>query len=216
MEKVSRRYFEKLIPFNVIEQSNRSCLCATCYKAKLATIALHELWPTLHQGPTPGSGCTCDCELCKDGGCADYLPYESRKEIFGMGKFSDKHMCEKESLYTSRDGTLVEAHRSICVSGHCVECKRKQAVFFGCPRHKGGLQRLLHTTRSSVTSTSGGSPPGEIRWNMYTEVDENGQATTKARATNRRQRGREDGDAEYDPRAGSRTKNRQVWIERIA
>ncbi|CAN0054539.1 unnamed protein product, partial [Sphacelaria rigidula] len=81
VENISRGAFDDLIPFYFIEQSNRSCLFATCYKAKLITIALYDLWPTLHEGLTPDPACTCECNLCKDGGCVNYLPYTSRKSI---------------------------------------------------------------------------------------------------------------------------------------
>ena len=207
--RISRISFDKLIPFYVVEQSNRSCVCATCYKARLSTTALHDLWKTLHRGSSPGTDCTCTCELCENGGCIEYLPYDSRKEISSMGKFSDMHMCDQNSLYTSRDGTRVKAHTFACVSGHCAECERRQSIFFDCPRHKGGLQRQLYA-RSPTTGGSDGTPPGEITWNMFTDVDENGQATTETRNRNRQQRESEDMDADFDPRGGSKHQNRQV------
>ena len=209
VKRISWKAFDDLIPFYVIEQSNRSCLCPTCVKAKLMTVALDELWSTLHQGPTPGSACTCECNLCKDGGCVDYLPYPSRKSIHSMANFSEKHMCSKEYLYTSRDGMRVEAHKSTCVSGNCAECTRMQNVFFECPRHKGGT--LGEASAASDANSRGRPTPGEVRWNMYTDVDEKGMATTAGRRpNNRRERGDEDADAEYDPRARSKPKKRQV------
>lgn len=203
VEKISRRSFDRLIPCYVVEQSNRSCLCVTCYKAKLVMIALYDFWATLHQGPTPDVACACECDLCKDGGCKDYLPYESRKDVYSMGKFSDAHMCPKEFLYISQDGTRVEAHKSTCVSGNCVECKRKQAVFFGCPQHRGGAERHLYP------SPREGTPAGELRWNMFTDVDEQGRATTRATSASRRQ-GHTEEDDDFEPGGGSRSKQRQV------
>lgn len=168
--EISRASFDPLIPFNVVEQSSRSCLCVYCFKAILLTIALYDLWPILHQGilhqgATPGSACTCDCDLCKNSGCVDYLPYNSRKAVYSMGKFSDKHVCAKEFLYTSEDGTRVESYKLACVAGTCPKCKRMQDVFFKCPRHKGGpqspaLPHLHHLKRLvgrlSRTPTTGG------------------------------------------------------------
>lgn len=127
---ISRASFDKLVPFYVVEQSSRACLCVYCYKAKLITIGLFDLWSTLHRGETPASPCTCKCSLCDGGGCTDYLPYRTRKHVYSMGSFSDLHMCEKEDLYTSRDGTRVQAHKSTCVTGNCLKCRRKQADFF--------------------------------------------------------------------------------------
>lgn len=162
---VSRATFDKLVPFYVVEQSSRACLCDVCYKAKLITIALTDFWPTLHCGPTPGSPCTCECDLCGgNAGCKDYLPHTSSKAVYSMGPFSDAHMCEKEYLYNSSDGTKVSSHRSTCVNANCPDCRAKQDRVFSCPRKKGGLLRQLYPVPSSRSGIpprgEGATPPG--------------------------------------------------------
>lgn len=202
-----------MVPFYIVEQSSRACLCVYCYKAKLLTAALFDLWPTLHQGETPGSKCTCTCELCKDGKCVDYLPYKNRQAVYSMGNFNDGHMCAKEFLYTSKDGTRVEAHRATCVTGNCPDCKRKQDIFFDCPMHKGGAQRPLFTSVSTSSNDSSGgqhgTPSGEVSWNMFTEVDERGNPTTT-----RNTDVDDDEDGEYLPQGGPK-KRRQVCVWHI-
>ncbi|CAM9944119.1 unnamed protein product [Hapterophycus canaliculatus] len=205
VECISRASFDKLVPFYVVEQSSRACLCVYCYKAKLITIGLFDLWTALHRGETSASPCTCECNLCRGGGCSDYLPYSSRKDVYSMGKFSDLHMCEKEDLYTSRDGTRVKAHKSICVTGNCLKCRGKQDDFFNCPRHKGGPQRPLYPPSANPGE---GPPPGEVRWNMFTDVDDRGHATTAATTSTAPTVG-DDGD-EFIPQGGARNKNRQA------
>lgn len=201
-----------------MEQSLRSCLCVHCYKAKLITIALFSIWETLHQGATPGSACTCECDLCKDGGCVAFLPYASTKTIKSMGNLSDLLLCSKENLYSPQSGEAFEAHRSACVSGQCPQCRRKQDRFFGCPQHKGDAQRRVHPStpnaeRSTATPSQG--PPGEIRWKAFTTVDARGQATTSVASSSRRRRQQGDGDGgdddDYDPVA-SKNRNRKVGL----
>lgn len=212
---ISRTSFDKVVPFYVVEQPSRACLCDVCYKAKLITIALFDHWPLLHRGATLGSPCTCECDLCRNDGCKEYLPYTSRKSIYSMGKFSDLHMCEKEHLYTTTDGTPVASHRSTCVTGNCPECKAKQDRFFSCPRHKGGPERQLYpvpTTASSsgnATSSSDGPPPGEVSWLMFTDVDERGKATTR-RTSHTNDEGGDDLDQEWTPAGNHKPRQRQV------
>lgn len=123
---ISRTSFNKAVPFNVVEQSLRSCLCVHCYKAKLVTISLCTIWTTLHQGATQGSACMCECDLCRDGGCSTFLPYASVKDVNSMGNLSDLLLCPKEYLYTPRhDGIVFEAHRLACMSGQCPQCRHK-------------------------------------------------------------------------------------------
>ena len=168
---ISQASFAKLIPFFVVEQSERSCLCVHCYRAKLSAVALRQLWPTFHQGPSPGDACTCTCDLCTgpDGGCAAFLPVSEPDTVFSMGGLSDKLLCEQKFLYTSKaGGKPVTAHTSVCVEGHCVKCKKKRDRFFNCPRHRGDADRPL--VRLGLTEP--GLRPGEVRWDMFTAVDE--------------------------------------------
>lgn len=199
---ISPASFDKLIPFFVVEQSERSCLCVHCYRAKLSVIALRTHWSTLHQGDAPGSPCTCVCDLCtKDGGCESFLPYAAPNEVFSMGGLSDKLLCSKEFLYRSREsGDSVEAHKSVCVSRQCYMCRQKQRVFFKCPRHHGDVhRRLLHPR-----PVEGSREPGELRWEMFTTVDD-GESPTEA--------GGDDDD--YDPRGGGdRRRKRKVRVRK--
>lgn len=209
---ISWKSFCDLVPFYVVDQSQRSCLCVQCYRGKLMTTALYELWPTLHCGATPGSPCTCTCPLCASGGCVDYLPYTSSKTVHSMSKFSDKHMCAMKHLYTASNGTPVHAHGSTCVSGDCLRCARKLRAFFDCSRNKGGADRQLQPVPSTPSSAS--TPAGEVRWITYTDVDENGQATSRNRRDHP-QRGRDNGhDDDYDPRGGAKQNNRQAVAEK--
>lgn len=166
----------------------------------------------------PGSACTCECALCEDnedGGCSKYLPFASSQEVHSMGKFSDMLLCPKEELYRSEDGTSVKAHRSACVSGHCLYCKQKQDRFFGCPKHKGGVQRQVHP--GGGAASSGGEPAWEVRWKNFTSVDEKGQATSMSSQrrvtpsqTGRGAGGDGDDDEDFDPRGGVKPRSRQV------
>ncbi|CAN0357792.1 unnamed protein product [Ectocarpus sp. 6 AP-2014] len=211
---ISRPSFDKIIPFYVVEQSLRSCICVHCYKAKLVTKGLCDLWPNLHQGSTPGSKCDCECELCKDGGCAEYLPYGSSKAVHSMADFSDMLMCPKEQLYCSEDGTLVDAHKAVCVSGHCLLCKQKQERFFDCPKNKGNADRQLNP--AAGPAQVGAPPPGEVRWKNFTTVDDNGQATSaplqRRRAPNSTAGGEDDED--FDPLGGSKRRTRRAVAEK--
>ncbi|CAM9563467.1 unnamed protein product [Ectocarpus sp. 4 AP-2014] len=203
VDHVSRSSFDKLVPFYDVEQSIRSCLCVHCYKAKLITMAVCDLWPILHGGATPDSACDCECGLCKDGGCTKYIPYSSSKTVHSMADFSDMLLCPKERLYVSADGTWVEAHRSACVSGNCLLCKRRQDIFFECPKNKGDAQRQVHSAR----------PCGEVRWKNFTTVDERGQAisaTAQRRANNQ---GGGDEDDDFDPLGGARPRARKAIAE---
>lgn len=204
---ISPTSFAKLIPFFVVEQSERSCLCVHCYRSKLSTIALRKHWSTLHQGATPGSPCTCSCDLCtKDGGCAAFLTYAATNEVFSMGNLSDKLLCDKEFLYKSTEGgKRVLAHRSVCVSGHCPQCRQKQARLFDCPRNHGGVDRALvhpHPMESNER-------PGELQWDMFTTVD-------RAAGASRVLVGGDDDDYN-DPRGGAgMQRKRKVNIGYIA
>lgn len=54
---------------------------------------------------------------------------------------------------------------------------------FGCPQHKGGAKRQPYA--GSGANFSEGPPPGETRWNMYTDGDERELATAAVRSINR-------------------------------
>ena len=82
---ISRASFTKLIPFYVVEQSLRCCICVHCYRDKFVTITLCELWPDLHWGATTGSSCDCQCDLCRDFGCATFLPYAGPNAVSSWG-----------------------------------------------------------------------------------------------------------------------------------
>lgn len=204
---ISRASFNKLVPFYVVEQSLRCCLCVHCYRGKLATIALCEHWSTLHQGTTPGSACDCTCELCKEGGCATYLPYETPKAVSSMGNLSDKLLCDKVDLYSKREGGRVSAHKSVCVSGFCSKCSHKQDRFFGCPRNQGDAQRQLvpplRNPNPYSTADPSQGPPGEMRWSMFTTVDEHGNAANPNATSSRGGRQGDGEDGDWDPRGGA-------------
>ncbi|CAN0315176.1 unnamed protein product [Ectocarpus sp. 6 AP-2014] len=202
---ISRSSFDKMVPFYVVEQSIRSCLCVHCYKAKLITVALYQLWPTLHHGDNSGSGCTCNCGFCSDGACRTFLPFATEKSVHGMGDLSDLLLCEKVFIYRGQDGKDVKAHRSVCVSGHCPTCQRKQAAFFGCPRHQGTTDRRFPAS----TATLGACPsamegqPGRVKWSMFTSVDAEGRATDARRLAGPQPPDDDDGD--WEPRVASDT-----------
>ncbi|CAM9827844.1 unnamed protein product [Ectocarpus fasciculatus] len=199
---ISKKSFEDIIPFYVVEQSPRSCLCVHCYKAKLATVSLVKLWPTLHHGETTGAACSCTCDLCTSaGGCKDFLPYSSTKEVSSMGKLSDKLMCDKIFLYTAAgNGTAISAHSSACVSGNCPRCKEKQERFFRCPRNKGGTDRHFGPASSSSSSIHPARPTssGTVEWSMFDNVDEAGRAV----GPSRRRGANAGGDGESDDDSG--------------
>ncbi|CBJ33599.1 conserved unknown protein [Ectocarpus siliculosus] len=202
---ISRSSFDKMVPFYVVEQSIRSCLCVHCYKAKLITVALYQLWPTLHHGDNSGSGCTCNCGFCSDGACRTFLPFATEKSVHGMGDLSDLLLCEKVFIYRGQNGKDVKAHRSVCVSGHCPTCQRKQAAFFGCPRHQGTTDRRF----PSSAATLGACPsamegqPGRVKWSMFTSVDAEGRATDARRLAGPQPPDDDDGD--WEPRVASDT-----------
>ncbi|CAM9586225.1 unnamed protein product, partial [Sphacelaria rigidula] len=66
---ISRSTFAKLMPFNVVKQTARCCMCPHCYKGKLIMRSLVRMWPRLHCGETAGLPCTCRCDFCANGGC---------------------------------------------------------------------------------------------------------------------------------------------------
>ena len=213
VSSISKASFTKLIPFYVVEQSFRCCICVHCYRGKLVTIALCELWPDLHRGATTGSPCDCQCDFCRDGGCATFLPYAGPNDVFSMGRLSDKLLCPKEHLYPTRDGGRVEAHRAACVSGTCPKCQRTQDRFFGCPRNQGDAARQVKPRAETPTTTTENlsqRPPGIIGWNMFTTVDEKGLPASANGSSGRarRQAGdADDGDAEWEA-SGGRDKQR--------
>ncbi|CAM9273681.1 unnamed protein product [Ectocarpus sp. 8 AP-2014] len=206
---ISKKAFEDIIPFYVVEQSPRSCLCVHCYKAKLATVSLVKMWPTLHHGETTGAPCSCTCDLCSyAGGCKDFLPYSSPKEVSSMGKLSDKLMCDKIFLYTAAgNGQAISAHSSVCVSGNCPRCKEKQDRFFGCPRNRGGTDRDLGpaSTSSSSIHPAGRPSGGTVEWSMFDTVDEAGRAV----GPSRRRGENAGGDGESDDDSGGAGRPRQ-------
>lgn len=214
---ISRSSFDKMVPFYVVEQSIRSCLCVHCYKAKLITVALYQLWPTLHHGDNSGSGCTCNCGFCSDGACRTFLPFATEKSVHGMGDLSDLLLCEKVFIYRGQDGKDVKAHRSACVSGHCPTCQRKQAAFFGCPRHQGTTDRRFPAS----TATLGACPsamegqPGRVKWSMFTSVDAEGRATDARRPAG--PQAPDDDDGDWEPRVASdtsRPKKVNAWLRK--
>lgn len=90
-----------------------------------------------------------------------------------MADFSDSLLCPKKVLYSGRAGHPVEGHRLACVSGHCMDCRKKQEQFFNCPRHQGGANRPSPPSSSSFTGDAG-ERPGIITWKEFTNVDDAG------------------------------------------
>ncbi|CAM9649643.1 unnamed protein product [Ectocarpus sp. 13 AM-2016] len=200
---ISRRSFDKMVPFYVVEQSLRSCLYVHCYRAKLITVALCQLWSTLHHGDTSDSGCTCTCGFCPDGACRTSLPFATAKSVHGMGDLSDLLLCEKVFLYRGQDGKDVKAHRSACVSGHCLTCQRRQAAFFRCPLHHGSTDRRFPASSAAlgaIASTSEGQA-GKVKWSMFTAVDAEGRPTDARRSAGPQPADDDDGD--WAPRVSS-------------
>ncbi|CAM9567752.1 unnamed protein product [Ectocarpus sp. 12 AP-2014] len=199
---MSRRSFDKMVPFYVVEQSLRSCLCVHCYRVKLITVALCQLWSTLHHGDTSDSGCTCTCGFCSDGACRTFLPFATAKSVHCTGDLSDL-LCEKVFLYRGQDGKYVKVHRSACVSGHCPTCQRRQAAFFGCPRHHGSTDRRFPASSAAlgaIASTSEGQA-GKVKWSMFTAVDAEGRPTDARRGAGPQPANDDDGD--WVPRVAS-------------
>lgn len=198
------------MPFYVIEQSSRSCLCVYCYKAKLLTVALYDLWPTLHQGSTPGLVCTCQCELCKGGGGASTSYRTSHENPFtAWASLATSSTCARRSSCILRMTGPESMHTGRHVSLGTASTTPVSRIFFKCPRNKGRAERQLFPTTSDTFSSSGsheGPPPGEISWDMFTEVDARGNATTTRRNADN---GGDEND-EYLPQGGTRPKNRQV------
>lgn len=211
VREVSRAYFDKLVPFYVVEQSLRSCLCINCYQGKLAAISLCENWATLHGSPS-GAACTCTCEFCTSGdGCGKFLPYTSPKTVFSMGEVSERLLCPPEFPYTTKDGRDVKAHRLACVSGHCPHCKRRQDAFFGCPLHNGDAERQLSSSSEPNTSSANYtqlSLPRSIQWREFTVVDD--AASTRPTRRGRRGDDVDENDEDSIPSGGNNTKQRKV------
>lgn len=208
MSEISRASFDKIVPFFVMEQSPRSCLCVHCYKAKLITIALCELWPTLHHGATPGSRCTCECELCIDGSCKALLPYANPQAVFSMGGLSNKLLCDPVFLRTGADGVDVTAHKSKCVSGHCLLCRRKQERFFKCPRNQGDADRVWPPLCRPVSpgNDNNQGPPGLVQWKIFAKVHDPGRTPDpdrRSRSVNGRGGDVDGDDGDWDPRGGA-------------
>ncbi|CAN0309219.1 unnamed protein product [Ectocarpus sp. 6 AP-2014] len=213
---ISKKSFEDIMPFYVVEQSPRSCLCVHCYKAKLATVSLVKMWPTLHHGETTGAACSCTCDLCSSaGGCKEFLPYSSPKEVSSMGKLSDKLMCDKIFLYTATgNGKAISAHSSVCVSGNCPRCKERQDRFFGCPRNRGGIDRDLGpaSTSSSTIHPAGRTSGGTVEWSMFDTVDEAGRAVGPSRRRGANAGG--DGESDDDSGGAGRPRPKKVKTSR--
>ena len=127
-----------------------------------------------------------------------------------MRELSEKLLCPKEVLYEAADGKEVKAHRSVCVSGFCPECDKKQRRFFDCPRHRGDSpsDAVPATPNSTSTPLHSHGPPSTVRWKMFTAVDENGRPT----ATTSGGRGGEEDfdDEEWTPSNGQRQRAKQV------
>lgn len=150
VDTISPASFDKPIPFFVTEQSERSCLCVHCYRAKLGSVALRTHWSTLHHGDTPGSPCTCTCDLCvEDGGCGSFLPYAAANEVFSMGKLSDKLLCKKEFLYDSVEEGAVSRRTS------------RYAYRDNAP--SVGVSKISFLAVRSITATSTGAYPTLVR-----------------------------------------------------
>lgn len=128
-----------------------------------------------------------------------------------MHDLSDKLLCPPEVLYKASDGKDVVAHKSVCVSGFCLECKARQKLFFDCPMHRGdGTGVALHASPDG-TSTPGPSqgPPATVRWRMFTAVDDNGRPTTPGSASRSGDdHGGEDDD--WTPTNGQARRKKQV------
>lgn len=205
-DHMSRSAFDKIIPFNVKEQSLRTCLCVNCYKAKLITAGLCENWPTLHHGDNEGDPCSCACDFCK-AGCGDFLKYASPKAVFSMGDFSDGLLCPKEKLYIGRTGEEVDGHRLACVSGHCVDCQDRQARFFACPRHQTVTPPLV----PSSTAGAAGERSETICWKEFTVVDDAVQPIP--RRPSRQGNEADDDDQDWSPSGGTeKARQRKVRV----
>lgn len=210
MGSISKKTFEDIIPFYVVEQSPRFCLCVHCYKAKLATVSLTKMWPKLHHGETAGDACSCTCDLCSSAGrCKEFLPYSSPKEVSSMGMLSDKLMCDKVFLYTAAgNGKAISAYSSVCVSGNCPRCKEKQARFFACPRHQGGAARDFDPATSSSSIHPARPSPGTVEWSMVETVDESGRVVGPSRKRGANAAG--DGDFDDDSGGAGRPRPKKV------
>ena len=195
-DRISRASFDKLVPFYVVKQSLRSCLCPHCYMGKLMMKSLVRVWPQLHCGDTQGSPCACSCHLCVDGGCTDFLPAESVKDVAGMGALCDLLLCEPVEIFKDDTGSVIKTHRNACVMGHCEKCRRRLRRFLQCPKHG----RSIH----DEACDSGEAPaaaPRELKWEVFVAIDENGnerpRSGVQGNSATRRARGSE-GDEEDD------------------
>lgn len=212
---ISRAAFTKMIPFYVKKQSLRTCLCVHCFQGKLVMKSLVRNWPLFHRGETPGSPCDCSCNLCKDRGCANFLPVESEENVFGIGDLCEKLLCERVTIYRTDGGQDVSAHRNACIMGKCRECHAKMEKFRQCPKHKGV------TGRAAV---AGGEAHGghheECRWETFAYADDGGEDAGATPDTphshvrgSRRPVDDDTSDAEYTPRSDGGNRPRKVRIQ---
>ncbi|CAM9447743.1 unnamed protein product, partial [Hapterophycus canaliculatus] len=204
--QICRASFEKVIPFNVKEQSLRSCLCVYCYKAKLITIALHENWANLHHGQTAGAPCSCTCDFCTDGGCVEFLSNKSPKTVFSMGEVSNKLLCPMVRLYVGRDGEAAEGHRTACVLGHCVECQSRRDRFFECPRHRNGVSCPPSSSSTPPVGDASVGDAGEqaitLQWKEFTDVHGR-DGRRSSRRDGRQDNGGDEDDGDWTPSGGT-------------
>ena len=182
------------MPFNVVKQTARCCLCPHCYKGRLIAKSLARMWGRLHCGQTPGSPCTCRCDLCANGGCKTFLPTMSVKDVHSMGDLCDKLLCDKVKLYKTAGGNEVAAHRNACVTGSCGTCQERQGRFFDCPRH-------VQSAHDQDSSIPGIVRRAEMKWEAFVTVDEKGNEIRRPQRQSRRSRANDhnDGDESWEP-----------------
>ncbi|CAM9859570.1 unnamed protein product [Sphacelaria rigidula] len=195
------------MPFNVVKQTARCCLCPHCYKGKLIMRPLVRMWPRLHCGETAGSPCTCRCDLCANGGCRAFLPTMSVKDVHSMGVLCDKLLCEKVKRYKTTGGSEVTAHLNTCVMGSCGECDKHQRRFFDCPRHRQSAEDV-ESIPDIVRRT-------EMKWEAFVPVDEKGNEIRRPQRQGRHPRANDDndGDESWEPQGtGTRTQSRLGWF----
>ncbi|CAB1103997.1 unnamed protein product [Ectocarpus sp. CCAP 1310/34] len=143
---------------------------------------------TLHHGDTSDLGCTCTCGFCSNGACRTFLPFATAKSVHGMGVLSDLLLSEKVFLYRGEEANDVKAHRSTCVSGHCLTGQRRQAAFFGCPRHHVSTDRRVLASSAALgamASTSegqAGKPADDDDGDWATKVASDSPRTKKVNA----------------------------------
>ena len=201
-----------------------------CKRAKFAAESLVINWCRLHGG---GSPCTCNCRLCRNGGCSRFIPWSDVRSVTGLGDICDKLLCAPEPIFEllgyqrdngpdgmndgdgSHDGILFAPRRE-CVYGTCPTCNNY--VFPQCPRHRQTSESADGTGRSTdtvVTVRAGHHLPGQVsicHWKIFGTVDEAGRPVEKRQTFVTNNNGdRDNGDDRYVPAARKREgKARQV------